>query len=421
MNKGNMMNRLNTLRMNRQINYVIVSVITAILLALTGLISHSEAQIAVKGETVYTMNGSAITNGVILINDGKIEAVGSESDVSIPGGYDVHEAKVVTPGLIDAHTVVGLAGYYNQDHDQDQLETSNAVQPELRAIDSYNAREFLVQYLNTKGMTTIHTGHGPGAVISGQTLITKTAGETVEESLIEPSKMLAMTLGSGIRRNFSSPGTRSKAVAVLRQELIKAKEYAEKRAEGEEQSRNLKSEALADLLDGEMTALVTAHTSHDIITALRIQEEFGFDMVLDGAAEAYLVIAEIKEAGVPVIIHPPMIRPSGDAKNANMETAAMLADAGIPIAFQSGYESYVPKSRIARYEAAIAAANGLGFDNAMHALTMGAAEILGIADRVGSLEEGKDADVVLFDGDPFEYVTNVQAVIINGEVTFTNE
>jgi len=414
------MNRLNNLHMNVRMKYSAASLMTAIVVAFSGIFSVSEAQIAVKGETVYTMNGSAITNGVVLINDGKIEAVGAASDISIPNGYDVHEAKVVTPGLIDAHTVVGLAGYYNQNHDQDQLETSNAIQPELRAIDSYNAREFLVNYLNNKGITTIHTGHGPGAVISGQTLITKTAGETVEESLIEPSKMLAMTLGSGIRRNFDSPGTRSKAVAVLRQELIKAKEYAEKRASGEDQSRNLKSEALADLLDGEITALVTAHTAHDIVTALRIQEEFGFDMVLDGAAEAYLVIDEINEAGVPVIIHPPMIRPSGDAKNANMETAAKLAEAGIPIAFQSGYEGYVPKSRIARYEAAIAAANGLGFDGAMHALTMGAAEILGIADRVGSLEEGKDADVVLFDGDPFEYVTNVQAVIVNGEVTFAN-
>lgn len=407
--------------MNRRMKYSAATVITAFIVAFSGMISDSEAQIAVKGETVYTMNGSAISDGVVLINDGKIEEVGSASDISIPSGYDVHEAKVVTPGMIDAHSVVGLAGYYNQDHDQDQLETSNAVQPELRAIDSYNAREFLVTYLNNKGMTTIHTGHGPGAVISGQTLIVKTTGDTVDESLIEPSKMLAMTLGSGIRRNFSSPGTRSKAVAVLRQELIKAKEYAEKRAAGEEQSRNLKTEVLADLLDGEITALVTAHTAHDIVTALRVQEEFGFDMVLDGAAEAYLVIDEIKEAGVPVIIHPPMIRPSGEAKNASMETAAILVDAGIPVAFQSGYEGYVPKSRIARYEAAIAAANGLGFDGAMYALTMGAAEILGIADRVGSLEEGKDADVVLFDGDPFEYLTSVQAVIVNGEVTFTNE
>ena len=407
--------------MNRRMKYSAASVITAFIVAFSGMISVSEAQIAVKGETVYTMNGSAISDGVVLIDDGKIEEVGSASDISIPSGYDVHEAKVVTPGMIDAHSVVGLAGYYNQEHDQDQLETSNAVQPELRAIDSYNAREFLVTYLNNKGITTIHTGHGPGAVISGQTLIVKTTGDTVDESLIEPSKMLAMTLGSGIRRNFSSPGTRSKAVAVLRQELIKAKEYAEKRAAGEEQSRNLKTEVLADLLDGEITALVTAHTAHDIVTALRVQEEFGFGMVLDGAAEAYLVIDEIKEAGVPVIIHPPMIRPSGEAKNASMETAAVLVDAGIPVAFQSGYEGYVPKSRIARYEAAIAAANGLGFDGAMYALTMGAAEILGIADRVGSLEEGKDADVVLFDGDPFEYLTSVQAVIVNGEVTFTNE
>ncbi|MDR9417592.1 amidohydrolase family protein [Gracilimonas sp.] len=375
----------------------------------------AEAQIAVKGETVYTMAGNPISNGVVLIKDGKIERVGSSSSVNIPSNYEVHESKVVTPGLIDAHSVVGLAGHLNVDADQDQLETSNPIQPELRAIDAYNAREALVGHLKDLGITTVHTGHGPGALISGQTMITKTTGDNVEDNLIEPSKMLAFTLGNNISGAFSKPGTRAKTISMMRQELIKAQSYLEKRNSDEDYSKDLGMEALADLLEGKMTALVTVHQAHDIMSAIRLQEEFGFPMVLDGVAEAYLIIDEIKERGYSVIIHPSMIRPRGDAKNASMETAAKLYEAGIPIAFQSGFEGYVPKTRVVLFEAGVAAANGLGKENALKVLTIDAAKLLGIDDRVGSLERGKDADVVMFDGDPLEYVTNVTGVFINGE------
>jgi len=370
------------------------SMLIAVVLLL-GAWNSADAQKAVKGEMVYTVSGDPIENGVVLIRDGKIERVGTQADIHIPEDYEVLESKIVTPGLIDARSVVGLAGYYNEDHDQDQLETTHAVQPELRALDSYNAREFLVNYIKEEGITTVHTGHGPGAVISGQTMIVKTTGETVDKALVDSTTMLAVTLGPGIRSNFNTPGTRSKAVAMLRQELIRAQDYAHKRAAGEQQTRDLKMEILADLLDGEIRAMVSAHTASDIVTALRVQREFGFPMVLEGASEAYLVIDEIKEAGVPVIIHPKMIRPFGEAKNSSFETAAKLHEAGIPVLFQSGYEGYVPKTRVAKFEAAIAAANGLGMENALHALTIGAAEMLGIDDRVGSLEEGKDADLVL--------------------------
>jgi imidazolonepropionase-like amidohydrolase len=409
--------------MTKMTQYLINALGALLLIAAVSATAVPDAsgQIAVRGETVYTMNGNPISNGVVLIRDGKIENVGPANRVRIPDGYEVHEAAVVTPGMIDARSVVGLAGYYNQDHDQDQLETSNAVQPDLRAVDAYNAREFLVGFLREHGITTLHTGHGPGAVISGQTMIVKTKGETVDEALIDESKMLSMTLGSGISGRFSSPGTRSKTVSVLRQELIKARDYAQKRADGETNGTDMKMEVLADLIDGDITAMVMAHRSHDIMTALRIQREFGFQMVLEGASEAYLVMDEIKAAQVPVIIHPTMIRPGGEAKNSSMETAGKLREAGIPVAFQSGYEGYVPKSRIARYEAAIAAANGMGMEHALHALTMGAAEMLGVDERVGSLERGKDADVVLFDGDPFEYLTHVKAVIIDGEVVHSAE
>lgn len=385
-------------------------------------VSESDAQIAVKGETVYTMNGDPISNGVVLIENGTIQEVGAQASVSIPDGYEIKEAKVVTPGLIDARSVVGLAGYYNQDHDQDQLETSSAVQPELRAYDSYNAREFLVEFLSTKGITTVHTGHGPGAVISGQTMVVKTRGHTVDQAVFGETKMLSVTLGSGVRRNFNSPGTRSKTVSVLRQELIRAQDYAQRRADGETNGTDLKMEILADLMDGEVTAMVLAQTAHDIMTALRVQREFGFPMVLEGAAEAYLVLDELKEADIKgVIIHPTMVRPGGDTKNVSFETAGKLHEAGIPVGFQSGFEGYVPKSRVVRYEAGIAAANGMGMENALHALTLGAAQMLNIDDRVGSLESGKDADIVLFDGDPFEYLTRVEGVLIDGEVVFDGD
>jgi imidazolonepropionase-like amidohydrolase len=162
--------------------------------------------------------------------------------------------------------------------------------------------------------------------------------------------------------------------------------------------------------------LYTANRATDILTVLRLQKEFGFKLILDGAAEAYLVLDELKAAGVPVIIHPTMARSGGDLKNLSIETAAKLKAAGIPFAIQTGHEGYVPKTRVVLYEAAVAAANGLSFDDALAAVTIDAARIIGVDERVGSLETGKDADVVVFDGDPFEYTSHVCGVVINGAV-----
>lgn len=391
--------------------------ITFLLVLFAAFSSTAYAQrIAVKGDTVYTSAGNPIVKGVVLVKDGKIERVGTQSSVRIPSGYEVMEAKVVTPGFIDVHSVVGLAGHMSQPHDQDQLETSSAIQPELRAIDAYNAREELVGHLRRLGVTTVHTGHGPGALMSGQTMIVKTTGETVEEAVVTPSKMIAFTMGSMISGAINKPGTRSKGVAMIRQELVKAQAYAEKRKNGDSYTKNIRMEALADLLDGKLTAMVTVHKANDIMTALRLQKEFDFPMVLDGAADAHLILDEIKDAGVTVFVHPTMIRPSRDAQNASMETAGMLHRAGIPFGFQSGFEPYVPKTRVVLFEAGVAVANGLDRSAAMEILTIEAAKILDIEERVGSLEKGKDADIVLFNGDPFEYTSNVTGVIINGKV-----
>jgi imidazolonepropionase-like amidohydrolase len=380
----------------------------------------ASAQVAVRGETVHTMAGAAIRDGVVLIGrDGKVERVGPAASVSVPAGYKVLSAKVVTPGLVDAHSVVGLAGYLNQPHDQMQLETSAAIQPELRAIDAYNARETLVEWLRIHGVTTVHTGHAPGALVPGQTMVVKTRGDEVEQSVMVPLATVAATLGAdGLAGQGKSPGNRSKAVAMLRAELIKAKDYVAKLAGPEDKrpARDLKLEALGKVVSKEVPLLVSTNRANDILTALRIAKEFDIRIILDEAAEAYLVVDQIKAANVPVILHATMSRAGGDAENMSMETASTLQKAGIRVALQSGYETYVPKTRVVLFEAAMAAANGLTFDQALATVTIDAARIIGVDKRVGSIEAGKDGDLALFDGDPFEYVTHVTGVVIDGVV-----
>lgn len=381
--------------------------------------SQTSSLIAVRAETVHTMAGAAIKDGVVLIKDGKIERVGPASSVSVPAGYKELKAKVVTPGLIDAHSVVGLAGWLNQPHDQDQLERSAPIQPELRAVDAYNAQDPLVTYVRELGITTVHTGHGPGAVISGQTMIVKTVGGEAESGVIVPEAMLAASLGDAAVQPGKTPGNRSKAIALLRAELLKAKDYAAKQAGPEDKrgSRDLRQEALARVIKKEIPLLVTVYRQTDILNALRIAKEFDIRIVLDGASDAYLVIDQIKQAGVPVIVHPTMARAGGgEMENLSMETVGVLKKAGIPVALQSGFEGYVPKTRIVLFEAAVAAGHGLAFDQALATITIDAAKLLGIDKRVGSIEAGKDADLALFDGDPFEYTSHVIGVVIDGKV-----
>ena len=180
--------------------------------------------------------------------------------------------------------------------------------------------------------------------------------------------------------------------------------------------RDLGLEVLARVLNKEVPLLVTAQRAQDIATALRLKKEFDARIILDGASESYLLIDEIKAAGVPVVIHPSMARMNGQLENASFETAARLRAAGIDIALQSGYEGYVPKTRVVLFEAGIAAANGLSFEEALRAITIDAARIIGVDGRVGSIAVGKDGDLALYDGDPFEYTTHCTATVINGAV-----
>jgi imidazolonepropionase-like amidohydrolase len=370
------------------------------------------AQRAVRADTLYTMTGDGpIVDGVVLIEGTTIAEVGPASEVDVPSGAPVHEATVATPGLIDPRGTVGVSGLDNVPADQDQLDTSAPIQPALRAIDAYNPREALVTFVRRLGVTTVHTGHAPGALVSGQTATFSTTGGTVGEALRDSLTTVAFTLGPDAQARFESPGTRGKGVAMLRQELL----AAQAKMDEEGPTTDLGHATLQRVLRGEVPALITAHRAHDIQAALRLQEEFGFDLILDGASEAYLVVEAIAAADVPVLLHPTMTRPGGTTQNAAFTTAGVLHEAGVPVAIQSGWEPYVPKTRIVLYEAAIAVANGLPRRAALASITSTPAQILGL-DGVGTLAPGQAADLALFDGDPFEYTTHVCTVLSGGQV-----
>lgn len=388
----------------------------AVFILLTGS-ATLKAQIAIKAETIYTVSGSPIRNGIVLVKDGKIENVGT--GLSIPEGYKIFETKVLSPGLVDARTLVGISGSLNIPTDQDQLDKTSPIQPDLRAIDAYNPEEKLVKVVRDYGITTIHTGHGVGALVSGQTMIAKTKVGTVETVVLHPLSMLAMTLGPSVSSNFTSPGTKAKQMAMIRTEFIKAQSYQKKQTEKDTTKRpaaDLKMDALVKLLNGEIKALITANSSNDIMSAIRLAKEFNFKLVINGAAEAYRLIPEIKAANAEIVLHATMARNAGDMVNMNRESAAILTAAGIPVSIESGFEAYVPKTRIILFEAGQAMAHGLSFDEALKTITLNPARLLGIENRVGSIEKGKDADLVLYNGDPFEYLTKVCVVIIDGVV-----
>ncbi len=390
----------------------------------------AHAQLAVKARTLFPMTGDLqpIKEAVVLCGpDGKIQRSGPAAEVPIPEGWKVIEAEVAIPGIIDARTTVGLSGALNWDRrDQEQLEPSAPIQPELRAIDAFNGRDPLVTWVRELGITTIHTGHAPGALISGQLMVLKTNVPSVTrtDDTLSAFSAVAVTLGSGGFGGGGAPGTRAKSVAMLRAELIKAQAYVKKLGQAEPDKRperDLRLESLAAVLRKEVPFLITAERHHDISAALRLREEFGFRLILDGASEAYQLTDAIKAAGVPVLVHPVMGRPAGERENTTFTLPAKLLAAGIPFALQSGFESYVPKTRVVLFEAGMAAAYGLTRTQALAAITIRPAEILGLEKRIGSLEPGKDADLALYSGDPLETVTHCTGVIINGKIAATGK
>ncbi|HWG46911.1 MAG TPA: amidohydrolase family protein [Gemmataceae bacterium] len=384
---------------------------------------NNVARFAILAGRIDTASHGSIVKGVVLVEDGKIKAVGAADDVKVPEGWPVLTATVVTPGLIDAHTVVGLSGALNIRADQDQDELSDPNQADLRIIDSFNPREPLLEFVCREGVTVVHAVPGRANVIAGQTGIFRTSGRTAESMALRVPAGLLVNLGEAPKSSYTNrqPTTRMGTAGLLRTAFTQAKNHAHKVATAKNEDKrpphNPKLEALGLALEGKVPVIFAAHRSDDMSTALRLAKEFSLRPRLDLATEGYLLADSLAEAKVPVVVHPTMQRPgSMETYHSHLCNASVLTKHHIPLAIGTGFEAYVPKTRVLRHEAAIAMVNGLGYDRALQAITLDAARILGIDGQRGSIDKGKAADLVLFDGDPFEHTTHVTYTLIDGRV-----
>ena len=372
---------------------------------------------------IHTGTGKVIERGAIVVEDGKIKAIGTAAKLKRPFGAQVILTKEVTPGLIDPGTVAGLSGAWNIAADQDQDEPSDPNQADLRVMDGFNPTEPLFEFLKANGVTTVHTTPGRVNVIAGTTGVFRCQGATAEASALNTSFAIWVNLGETPKEAFKAkgPGTRMAVAGLVRKAFADAQTYSTKRkADPEKTPKNPKSEALLPALDGKMPVVFAAHRADDIRTALRIAEEFKLKPMIALGSEAYLLVDELAKRKIPVIVHPTMQRPgsSMETQNTLLGNAAILKAKGVPVVIGTSFEGYVPKMRNLRSEAAIAAANGLGHAGALQAITSDAAKLLGIDKDYGSLEVGKVADIVLYNGDPFENATHVTHTYMNGKVVY---
>jgi imidazolonepropionase-like amidohydrolase len=377
---------------------------------------------AVYAGRVHTVAGEPIKNGVIIVEDGVITYVGNELK-RVPKDVPVFTAAVVTPGLIDANSCVGLSGSLNVTADQDQDERTDPNQADLRVLDAFNPDEALLDFVRREGVTTLHAVPGRVNAIAGQSAIFTTKGGTADTMALRSPAGVLINLGEAPKTAYPNklPTTRMGTAALVRAALVKARNYAAKqRTAKEKPPEDAKSEALSLALSRKIPVYFAAHRADDVLTALRIAKEFDLDARLMLATEAYLVADEIAKAKVPVILHPTMQRVGGsiETMNSQLSTARVLAEKKIPFAIGTGFEGYVPKTRVLRWEAAMAAVNGLGHERALAAVTIDAARLLGLEKKRGSIEKGKAADLVLYDGDCFEHSTHVTHVIVNGRLTY---
>jgi len=394
--------------------------------AASGIVDRAKmpGRLAIRAGRLHTVSGPAIHDGLVLVEDGTIRYAGKYQAAEIPDGVPVISAAVVTPGLIDTHTVVGVSGKFNIPADQDQDEKSDPNQADARILDSFNPSEPMLEFLLRHGVTLVQAMPGPADVIAGQAGIFRTRGKNVEAMTVRFPSAILFNLGEVPKSTYpgKGPGTRMGTASLIRNALTGAATYQKKRKtakEGAEPDHHLKNEALGLLLEKKIPAVFSAHRSDDLDTALRIADEYSLDAVLSQATEAYLMTETIAKAKVPVLVHPTMRRPgSPETLNSTVNNAAILADHGIPVALTSSFEGYVPKQRVPVYEAAIAMVNGLGYDRALKSVTLDAARILKLEERYGSLDVGKVADVALFDGDPFEYTTHLSHLVLGGELVY---
>ncbi len=373
---------------------------------------------------IIPIAGAPIEKGTLVVTDGKIVSVGASGAVKIPGGATTVDlaGKTVMPGLVDSHSHIGSpAGG----------DSSAPIQPDVRVLDAIDVRAMSIRRAQAGGITTANVMPGSGHLLSGQTLYLKLRkGNTVDDLEIQlPDGRIAggLKMANGtnsIRANGTGPfpGTRAKSAALVREQFVKAVEYRDKvrKANGDATkmpSRDLAMEALVEVLDGKRTVHFHTHRHDDIVTVIRLSQEFGFKPVLHHVSEGWKVADEIAKAGLfaSVIV---IDSPGGkqEALENRMSTAAGLDKAGVVVGFHT--DDYITDSRIFLRSAGLAVRAGLPRDKALYAMTMAGARMLGLDSRVGSLESGKDADFLVLSGDPLSVYTHVEQTWVEGRKVF---
>ncbi|MCR4396122.1 MAG: amidohydrolase family protein [Candidatus Saccharicenans sp.] len=383
------------------------------------------------------MAGPVLENGLVLIENGKIKAVGK--DIKIPGGAEIIDEPEgwVLPGLIDAQSSLGLADESGRSENE-ELSDPNVAQ--LNVIDGLNPFDRRIAQARAAGITAALVTPGRRSVIGGQMAAVRLKGKTADDMVLLSPAGMKFSIGEGPKQAFGEkgrlPSTRMGNVYVIRQALLEAKEYAEKWAGYEKKlaeakrakkdlseiqapKRDLKLEALARVVRGELKAFIECYRMDDIGAALRLVDEFNLKAVLVGCAEGYLLAEEIARRKIPVIVGPYGIGPKRtETERVEIGNAAKLHRAGVKVVLQSEVQYGLGTLEELPLVAALAVRGGLPEEEALKAITINAAEVIGVSDRLGSLEPGKEADLVIFSGHPLDYRSRVRRVLLAGEQIF---
>ena len=382
--------------------------------------------IIIKGGRYLDVKNSKFLLGDIAIESGKIKEIGE--NIKEENGDIVIDAsgKIVTPGLVEAHCHLGLVGDSVGKENDDSNERSGAICPELRAIDAINPMDKVFEEAYQGGITSVATGPGSGNIIGGQFAAIKTYGKRIDNMIIKEPIAMKCAFGENPKRFYGekgeSPTTRMAIASLFRDTLYKAREYMmKKEAAGDNIEKlppfNMRYEALIPVLKGEIPLKAHAHKASDIFTAIRIAKEFNVKMTLDHSTDARAVIDELAKEKFDMIVGPSLgHRTKVELVNKSFKTAGELNKAGIRISITT--DSPVIPLQHLPICAALAVKEGMDKFEAYKAITINPAEILGIDDKVGSIEVGKDADIVIWSGEPLDIMSSVEYTLINGEIVY---
>ena len=406
--------------MLNRISYLLSTIIITLIFSVPQVFSQ-DRPVVFQGAEIIPVTGDAISNGTLVIEDGKIVALGSSSSVNVPRNAEIIDVSgmVIMPGLVDSHSHIG---------EGDGGDRSSALHPDVRIMDTINPTSDSFKRALSGGITTVNIMPGSGHLMSGQTVYLKPKeANTIEDMLIYTDEEkniyggLKMANGTNSIRSGGGPfpGTRAQSAALVRNLYIKAQEYQTKvvAADGDPDEmppRDLEMETLLEVLDGKRIVHNHTHRHDDILTAIRLADEFGYRMVLHHVSEGGEVAKEIAESGYPASIIV-LDSPGGkhEAVKIDYEVGRELEEAGAEFAYHT--DDPITDSRLFLRSGGFGIRAGMSRQKALEALTISNARIMDLGDRVGSLEPGKDADFIILNGDPFSVYTQVQQTWIDGQ------